>query len=154
MVYNYLFPFCYLEHLDSLRLGHVKWLMSWIRLYACVLQWLLSPIHSMEHSPWEVSSHLQGEAASWKCRIKCFLSILWFILRDTCIGFCPNTLKFWEIKNSKKPQAWMCRVASVSSYDITPKLWRCSSKALDLLPRSFWFESRCQKFFYIFKFFS
>ena len=22
MVYVYLFPFCYLEHLDSLRLGH------------------------------------------------------------------------------------------------------------------------------------
>jgi len=25
-------PFCYLEHLDSLRLGHVKRLMSWVGL--------------------------------------------------------------------------------------------------------------------------
>jgi len=25
-------PFCYLEHLDSLRLGHAKQLMSWVRL--------------------------------------------------------------------------------------------------------------------------
>jgi len=32
MVYNYLFPFCYLEHLDSLRLGHSKRLMSWVGL--------------------------------------------------------------------------------------------------------------------------
>jgi hypothetical protein len=29
MVYSYLFPFCYLEHLDSRRLGHAKRLMSW-----------------------------------------------------------------------------------------------------------------------------
>jgi len=34
MLYIYLFPFCYLEHLDSLRLGHAKRLMSWVRLYA------------------------------------------------------------------------------------------------------------------------
>jgi len=32
MVYSYLFPFVYLEHLDSLRLGHAKRLMSWVAL--------------------------------------------------------------------------------------------------------------------------
>jgi len=32
MVYSYLFQFCYLEHLHSLRVGHVKRLMSWVRL--------------------------------------------------------------------------------------------------------------------------
>jgi len=36
MGYSYLFPLCYLEHLDSLRLRHTKRLMSWVRLYtAC-----------------------------------------------------------------------------------------------------------------------
>ena len=34
MVYSYLFPICYLEHLNSLRLRHAKRLMSWVRLYA------------------------------------------------------------------------------------------------------------------------
>ena len=32
MVYSYLFLYCYLEHLDSLILGHAKRLMSWVRL--------------------------------------------------------------------------------------------------------------------------
>ena len=32
MVYCYLFPIYYLEHLDSLRLRHAKRLMSWVRL--------------------------------------------------------------------------------------------------------------------------
>ena len=32
MVYSYLFLFCYLEHLDSLRLGHAERLMSWVGL--------------------------------------------------------------------------------------------------------------------------
>jgi hypothetical protein len=27
--------FCFLEHLDSLRLGHAKRLMSWVGLYSC-----------------------------------------------------------------------------------------------------------------------
>jgi len=34
MVYSYLFPYSYLEHLDSLRLGHAKRLISWVGLYA------------------------------------------------------------------------------------------------------------------------
>ena len=33
MVYTYLFPICYLEHLDSLRFRHAKRLMSWVRLF-------------------------------------------------------------------------------------------------------------------------
>jgi len=33
MVYSYLFPICYLEHLDSLSLRHAKRLMSWVRLH-------------------------------------------------------------------------------------------------------------------------
>jgi len=33
MVYSYLFSFCYLEQLDSLRLGHAKRLISWVGLY-------------------------------------------------------------------------------------------------------------------------
>jgi hypothetical protein len=37
MVYSYLFPFGYLELLDSLRLGPVKQLMSWVRLYTAGL---------------------------------------------------------------------------------------------------------------------
>jgi len=32
MVYSYLFPICYLEHLDSLRLRYAKRLMCWVRL--------------------------------------------------------------------------------------------------------------------------
>jgi len=44
MVYSYLFPFCYLQHLDSLRLGHAKWLLSWVRLYAFVVQLILLQI--------------------------------------------------------------------------------------------------------------
>jgi len=32
MAYSYLFPFCYLEHLDSLRSGHAKRLLSWVGL--------------------------------------------------------------------------------------------------------------------------
>jgi len=34
-VYSYLFPFCYLKHLDSLRLGHgetadeLRWVIMW-----------------------------------------------------------------------------------------------------------------------------
>ena len=32
MLYSYLFQFCYLEHLYSLRAGHVNRLMSWVRL--------------------------------------------------------------------------------------------------------------------------
>ena len=32
MVYSYLFPICYLEHLESLRLRHAKRLISWARL--------------------------------------------------------------------------------------------------------------------------
>jgi len=35
MVYSYLFPFCYLEHLDSLRLGQAKRLMIWLGLQGC-----------------------------------------------------------------------------------------------------------------------
>ena len=30
MVYSYLFPICYLEHLHSLRLRHAKRLMNWV----------------------------------------------------------------------------------------------------------------------------
>ena len=33
MVESYLFPKHYLEHLYSLRVGHVNRLMSWVRLY-------------------------------------------------------------------------------------------------------------------------
>jgi len=33
MVYSYLFPSCYSEHLDSLRLQHAKRLTSWVGLY-------------------------------------------------------------------------------------------------------------------------
>jgi len=33
MVYSYLFPICYLQHLDSLRLRRAKRLMSWAMLY-------------------------------------------------------------------------------------------------------------------------
>ena len=33
MVYGCLFPICYLEHLDSLRLRHAKRQMSWFKLY-------------------------------------------------------------------------------------------------------------------------
>jgi len=32
MVYSYLFPFCYLEHSDSMRLARAKQLMSGVRL--------------------------------------------------------------------------------------------------------------------------
>jgi len=31
MVYSYLFPICYLEHLNSMRLRHAKRLKSWVR---------------------------------------------------------------------------------------------------------------------------
>ena len=36
MLYNYLFPMCYLEHLYSLRERHVKRLMSWVMLHTIV----------------------------------------------------------------------------------------------------------------------
>ena len=32
MVYSYLFPFCYLEHVDSMRLKYAKRLMSCVGL--------------------------------------------------------------------------------------------------------------------------
>ena len=37
MVYSYLLPFCYLEHKESLRLGHAKRLMIWVRFYTISL---------------------------------------------------------------------------------------------------------------------
>ena len=54
MVYSYLFPICYLELLDSLRLGREKGRKSWVRLYN-VSQWLATPLFG-ENTTYKSSS--------------------------------------------------------------------------------------------------
>jgi len=58
MVYSYLFPICYLEHLDSLRLRHAKQLMSWVRLH---IYWLYPCIRIQWDVPHQESACILGK---------------------------------------------------------------------------------------------